>query len=116
MKRMMIVCSVLACAVMTCFSACSLDRDTLSSPLRQVYRDSNYVQSFKSVESLRVTRVSQDNRTRITQIVTRDGRMIVWIERMQDDGQLAFSDGYLLVESLLYHIKSSGELRIVREP
>ena len=74
------------------------------------------MQSFKNVESLRVTRYSREDNKRITQIVTRDGKMIVWIEQMQDDGRLAVTDSYLLVDSLLHHIKSTGELQFVSEP
>ena len=63
-----------------------------------------------------MTRYSREDNKRITQIVTRDGKMIVWFEQMQDDGRLAVTDSYLLVESLLFHIKSTGEMLTVREP
>ena len=63
-----------------------------------------------------MTRYSREDNKRITQIVTRDGKMIVWFEQMQDDGRLAVTDCYLLVESLLFHIKSTGEMLTVREP
>lgn len=115
MKRMLNCISL--CAVLALFSACfSSDDQQQSSSARQIYRSSKFVQSFKNVESLRVTRYSREDNKRITQIVTRDGKMIVWFEQMQDDGRLAVTDSYLLVESLLFHIKSTGEMLPVREP